>query len=201
MHKLERSALAGLRAVRGVTWRWRASAPRSARRTQPVGVVAQDVERVFPELVTRGRRGHKAVHYTGLIGPLIEAVKELDGRLTEVERRLGEPEAQTTASDETASADQVVDPRDRFRRAPYVSDELVGSEGLLYDERHGRVHVLNQTATWVWDHCTEELDVGQLTARFAESCDTDPPQVAGDVARLLDDLLAKGLIERASAPR
>ncbi len=52
-------------------------------------MVAQDVEKVFPELVTTGRDGYKRVHYAGLIGPLIEAVRELDQRLSEVERRLG----------------------------------------------------------------------------------------------------------------
>jgi hypothetical protein len=75
--------------LRGVTWRWRPGVPRRIRKTPPIGVIAQDVEKVFPELVTTGRDGYKRVHYAGLIGPLIEAVKELDERLSEVERRLG----------------------------------------------------------------------------------------------------------------
>jgi hypothetical protein len=57
-----------------------------------MGVIAQDVEAVFPELVTTGADGHKRVAYTGLIGPLIEAVKELDERLRAVEERLGDRE-------------------------------------------------------------------------------------------------------------
>lgn len=78
-----------LRTLRGVTWRWRPWVSRRTRKTPPIGVIAQDVEKVFPELVTTGRDGYKRVHYAGLIGPLIEAVKELDQRLSEVERRLG----------------------------------------------------------------------------------------------------------------
>jgi hypothetical protein len=54
-----------------------------------IGVVAQDVEKVFPELVTTGRDGFKRVNYVGLIGPLIEAVKELDQRLSAIETHLG----------------------------------------------------------------------------------------------------------------
>ena len=50
-----------------------------------MGVIAQEVERVFPELVERTEEGHLAVHYYGLIGPLIEAIKELDNRLQVVE--------------------------------------------------------------------------------------------------------------------
>ncbi len=53
--------------------------------------MAQDVEKVFPELVTTDRRGYKQVYYAGLIAPLLEAVKELDERLSLVEARLETP--------------------------------------------------------------------------------------------------------------
>jgi hypothetical protein len=83
-------ALGRLRRLRGVTWRWRDDAPRDAKATPGIGVVAQDVEAVFPELVQLDARGFKTVHYVGLIGPLIEAVKELDERLRRVEERLAQ---------------------------------------------------------------------------------------------------------------
>lgn len=42
------------------------------------GVIAQEVEKVFPHIVTTGKTdGYKTVSYTMLIAPLIEAVKEL----------------------------------------------------------------------------------------------------------------------------
>ena len=50
-----------------------------------MGVIAQDVEKVFPELVSTDEQGHKRVAYHGLIAPLIEAVKELDARLSALE--------------------------------------------------------------------------------------------------------------------
>jgi hypothetical protein len=87
------SATARLGGLRGVTWRWKQLAPRRARRTPPIGLIAQDVEKVFPELVTTDRSGYKQVYYTGLIAPLVEAVKELDNRLADVERRLSAIEA------------------------------------------------------------------------------------------------------------
>ena len=52
-----------------------------------MGVVAQDVEAVFPELVTTDDRGLRKVDYAGLIAPVIEAIKELDDRLRVVEER------------------------------------------------------------------------------------------------------------------
>jgi hypothetical protein len=42
-----------------------------------LGVIAQDVEKVFPEAVAKNKDGIRSVAYTMLIAPLIEAVKEL----------------------------------------------------------------------------------------------------------------------------
>jgi hypothetical protein len=57
-----------------------------------MGVIAQEVERVFPELVTTDEQGRKTVNDFGLIGPLIEAVKELDARVTALEADLAQTE-------------------------------------------------------------------------------------------------------------
>ena len=80
-------ATARLARVDGVTWQWRDDAPAEAKAAAGIGVVAQDVEAVFPELVTTDAEGRKRVDYLGLIGPLIEAVKELDARVTALESR------------------------------------------------------------------------------------------------------------------
>lgn len=82
------TAVARIRKLRGVRWRWREHAPEDAQALPGVGVIAQEVEAVFPELVVDDPRGFKAVYYPGLIAPLIEAVKELDARLSRIEERL-----------------------------------------------------------------------------------------------------------------
>ncbi len=81
-----------LAEVRGVTWQWRDDAPDEAKEQPGIGVIAQELEKVFPELVHTDELGRKKVDYVGLIGPLIEAVKELDTRVSELERRLEEPD-------------------------------------------------------------------------------------------------------------
>lgn len=48
-------------------------------RTREIGLIAQDVEKVFPGLV-KTYNGVKSLNYQGMIGPLVEAVKELDTR-------------------------------------------------------------------------------------------------------------------------
>jgi hypothetical protein len=75
----------GVGNLRGVTWEWQEDAPPDAKHQPGIGVIAQDVEAVFPELVQTGADGIKRVNYVGLIGPLIEAIKELDARLRALE--------------------------------------------------------------------------------------------------------------------
>ena len=41
------------------------------------GLIAQDVEQVFPELVKDVGEGYKGIEYYGMIGPLVGAIKEL----------------------------------------------------------------------------------------------------------------------------
>jgi hypothetical protein len=85
---MRNSAVGRLLTLRGVTWRWRDDVPTDMDQGSPMGVVAQDVEAEFPELIHVDERGFKTVNYTGLIAPLIEAVRELDERLRAVEERL-----------------------------------------------------------------------------------------------------------------
>ena len=46
-----------------------------------VGIMAQEVEQVFPEMVTTGVDGYKRVNYDALVPVLIEAVKELSKKI------------------------------------------------------------------------------------------------------------------------
>ena len=49
-----------------------------------MGVIAQDVEKVFPELV-HGSEGNKTLQYSGLIGVLVEAIKDLSAKVASLE--------------------------------------------------------------------------------------------------------------------
>lgn len=84
----EEDAVKKIAMLRGVTWRWRDDAPDDVKSTPGIGVVAQDVEKVFPALVHERPDGIKEVEYQGLIAALVEAVKELDARLRRVEELL-----------------------------------------------------------------------------------------------------------------
>ena len=57
----------------------------TSNNSSSMGVIAQDVEKVFPELV-KGEEGSKSLQYSGLIGALIESVKELSAKVTALEK-------------------------------------------------------------------------------------------------------------------
>ena len=69
-------ALEILNAIKGVNFTWKKNDKKSS------GVIAQDIQSVMPHLVKEVKEldsndSHLAVNYDGLIGVLIEAVKEL----------------------------------------------------------------------------------------------------------------------------
>jgi hypothetical protein len=70
-----------VQSLNGVKFDWKSNGVPS------VGVIAQDVEAVLPELVQTDDEGTKSVNYNGLIGVLIEAVKALTERVTQLEAK------------------------------------------------------------------------------------------------------------------
>lgn len=69
------SSLDKLGMVKGYSYNWKD--PEKDKSLQ-YGVIAQELEEVYPDLVTEdAETGMKGVKYSGLIAPLIEAVKEL----------------------------------------------------------------------------------------------------------------------------
>ena len=72
-----------LNQIKGVNFSWKET------NTPSVGVIAQDVEKVLPQLVKqRSDTGTKSVCYNGLIGVLIEAVKDLSQRVEYLENKV-----------------------------------------------------------------------------------------------------------------
>jgi len=69
--------------INGVGFRWKDT------KEEALGVIAQDIEEVLPELVKENDH-HKSVNYNGLIGVLIEAVKEQQRQILELKAQLND---------------------------------------------------------------------------------------------------------------
>jgi hypothetical protein len=53
---------------------------------QKIGVLAQDIQKVFPELVTTDDKDMLAVNYQGLVPVIINALKEQDDKISRLEK-------------------------------------------------------------------------------------------------------------------
>lgn len=74
-------ALYKVKAMRGVSY------ISKFNMEERIGVIAQEVERVVPEVVHTHTNGLKSVAYQNLVGLLIEAIKALELRVAELESR------------------------------------------------------------------------------------------------------------------
>lgn len=66
-----------VKSLRGVSFAWKDE-------TQPqdnIGLIAQEVEKVYPEVVHNAKDGYKSVNYAVLVGALVEAIKELEAEV------------------------------------------------------------------------------------------------------------------------
>ena len=72
------NALDTVSQLRGVSFDWKETGKGS------YGVIAQELEEILPELVKNG--DNKSVNYNGIIGVLIEAIKELKSEIEELKK-------------------------------------------------------------------------------------------------------------------
>ena len=78
-----------VQSLKGVTWDWNENADELQQSLPNVGVIAQDVEKILPQLVTDRDNGFKGVDYAKLTGLLIEAIKEQQKQIDDLKSKLG----------------------------------------------------------------------------------------------------------------
>lgn len=68
--------------LEGITFDWKKDGE------DGIGLIAQDLEQVFPELVHTDDDGLKSVGYANLVAPLIEAIKEQQKQIEELKNKI-----------------------------------------------------------------------------------------------------------------
>ena len=101
--------LAAVLALRGVRYDWNALGVRrgGTAGAEQIGVIAQEVEKIFPELVHTGPDGFKSVNYVQLAPAFIEAFKEQQAQIDALRARAASAEAQAAQSTTEAGAAKV----------------------------------------------------------------------------------------------
>jgi hypothetical protein len=80
------NALAKIESIGGYTYEWNDN--QSTYEGSDIGVIAQEIEAIAPELVIDRETGYKAVKYEKLVAILIEGIKELSAKVNELESKL-----------------------------------------------------------------------------------------------------------------
>jgi len=96
-------ALANTQRLRGVTYEWNEVAAERSNVKEgdnKIGLIAQEVEKVFPELVKTGSDGFKSVDYVSLTAVLVEAIKELNAEVSVLKLENTELKAEATKTAE-----------------------------------------------------------------------------------------------------
>ena len=76
------NSLDRINAIDGVYFNWKDKEERNA------GVIAQQVQKVLPEVVSEDKNGYLSVSYTGIVPLLIEAFKDQRSHIKELEDRI-----------------------------------------------------------------------------------------------------------------
>jgi hypothetical protein len=79
------NAIDKIRMISGYEFDWNSS---SKNEGHDIGVIAQEVEKILPEVVTTRSNGYKAVRYEKLTALLIQSNKELIEKVEELEKKL-----------------------------------------------------------------------------------------------------------------
>jgi len=82
------NALTKVEAISGNTYDWKKGFETiHSNKGRDVGVIAQELEKILPEVVTERETGYKAVNYEKIVPLLIEAIKELSAKIKELENK------------------------------------------------------------------------------------------------------------------
>ncbi|MFM1876686.1 MAG: hypothetical protein RL266_2423 [Bacteroidota bacterium] len=92
------SALENILKINGVTYYWNTAQfpDRNFNDGREIGVIAQELEKVYPELVATDAEGYKSVQYSHLVPVLIEALKEQQAMIDRLSSTVSTLEASLT---------------------------------------------------------------------------------------------------------
>jgi hypothetical protein len=101
--------------LRGVSYNW---VDTNQPQTKQIGLIAQEVEEIYPEFVLTDAEGMKSVNYSQMVAVLIEAVKELNAKIEALENENSELRAQ---------AEEI----ETIKRQLYSIVKLMNAEGTV----------------------------------------------------------------------
>ncbi|MBI2542841.1 MAG: tail fiber domain-containing protein [Candidatus Aenigmarchaeota archaeon] len=87
------NTLKKLKNIDGVYFRWNKNNRFNKSGKKEIGVIAQDVEKEFPELVSKGSDGYRMVDYSKLSAVLLQAVKDQQKQIENLKSKISKLES------------------------------------------------------------------------------------------------------------
>jgi hypothetical protein len=100
-------ALSLVDQMQGVRFEWRSEEfkDKHFEKGGQVGLIAQDMEPVIPEIVKTDKDGYKAISYEKLTAVLVEAIKEQNQKIKELEAKINKMKTINGRGGRTKSGD------------------------------------------------------------------------------------------------
>lgn len=94
------NALSNITKLQGVSYYWKSD---KLNAKPQIGLIAQEVEKVYPEFVATKDDGYKALNYSQIVAVLIEATKELNAKVEKLESENTRLRAELSSSSENST--------------------------------------------------------------------------------------------------
>src|SRR5262245_13619401 len=88
----------------------------------------------------------------------------------------------------------MLDTEFKLNKRKDVSERTIEGEILILDRSNGRVHHLNSTASYIWQHC-DGLTTKAIAKQLAEAFQVDAALAEPDVVALLGEMKTMNLLE------
>lgn len=84
---------------------------------------------------------------------------------------------------------------DAIRRIGSLPFQKMNEETLVVDPKTREVHLLNATASRVWELLARPQTIGDLVGELGREFDAPPETLRADLVALVEELAGKGLID------
>lgn len=172
------SALEKIKQLRGVYYKWKEDIDRGVTDNTRIGFIAQEVEKIVPELTFRNERTEDklmGVHYQDVTALLVEAIKELiDSGVTNISKEELIFETQTIASE-----DNNIELNYGGTHASSLDGGLTVVKGI--DENNDATLMIDSSGDWTTN--THFKPNGLVIPEFTPTSSLDENGKLGEVTR------------------
>lgn len=158
------NALTNVLKLNGVTFNW---IDEKSLLEKSMGLIAQEVEKIIPEVVRTSHDGRKGIEYANLVGLLVEAIKEQQIQIDELKTNQNNIENNTTAVNSNYS-ENITKPL-LFQNAPNPFSEKTEIKYFIpTNATQASIYIYNMNGTQLKEFKINNRDNGSIFIEGAQ---------------------------------